>query len=109
MAHHIDEVLNDSNAESDTITWPGGTGTLLAQGSFGGMVAILKFQVTASTWTTVTTTTGAAASLSANGMHTLQVCPCTMRVELTGAGTDPSVAVRVAPAHHGWFLDESLL
>jgi len=109
MAHHIDEVLDDSNAESDTITWPGGAGTLLVQGSFGGMTAILKFQVAASTWTTVINTTGSAATLNANGMHSFQLCPCKVRVELVGVGTSPSVRARVAPARHGWFLDESLL
>jgi hypothetical protein len=109
MAQHIDEVIDGTPLVTDPIDWPGGAGVMLVQGELDGMVAFLKFQIDSINWTTVTGETGTAVSLATNGMRYFSMCACKLRVEVTGAGSEPNVRVRVAPSRHGWFNDPALL
>jgi hypothetical protein len=112
MAQYIDEVISGAGDDSAVIDWPGGAGVFLAQGDpgdFGGITLTLKFQIDNTNWTTVKDRNGNNVVFTDNGMASFELCPCKLWVEGTGGTVVTSVAIRVAPARHGWYNDPSLL
>lgn len=71
-------------------TWPGGRGTVIASGTFGGATTKLQVQnPTTTDWVDV----GAAATLTAPGMFGFELPPGVQVRMLTSGGTSPAIVV----------------
>ncbi len=104
MARFVNEVLVSSGTtQSNWIDWPGGAGTLIAMGNWGAS-GLVKVQMRIEGETEMDLSTELQAS--ANKAVGFQICPCQLRVVLTGSGA--TVRIRLAPSTSGWFPQADL-
>ncbi|MCL4211274.1 MAG: hypothetical protein HRU76_09185 [Phycisphaeraceae bacterium] len=64
----------------------------------------MQLQIEGSSWVDLSTDTTVTADKAVG----FQICPCKLRITLSGAGGGTSVKVRLAPAWQGWFPQEAL-
>lgn len=89
----INQQLTAAKPTTAVLEWKGGPGTMLAQGNFDGGTLQLQFSLDGTTWTNVP---GTEVTLSGPGGGNFQLCFCSLRAQLSGAGGSADVAVRVA-------------
>ena len=73
-----------ANGNSSNLTWSGGFGTFVVEGTWGSATAKLQMSPdNGTTWIDV----GSDATLTADGMVNFQIAPCLLRVNLSGVTT----------------------
>ena len=92
---NLDHTFAD-NGQSGSAIWPGGNGSLLAQGDFDSGTLIAQFSIDGgTTWTALT-----GVSLTAAGNDEFETGTCLVRMSLSGA-TAPDITARLMS--HGSF------
>ena len=72
--------LTTAAGESDPISWTGGKGTVVAQGSFGtGTFTVMATADGGTTWITLVDSAGATLALTSNGIFTIEIGPCQLK------------------------------
>lgn len=85
-----------ANADSSGIDWPGGRGSFVAAGTWGGATAKLQWSPDGgTTWLDVDRSGDTYVTLTANGAGGFELPPCRIRANLAGI-TTTSVTASVA-------------
>ena len=90
------DLLSNASATGSAVAWPGGSGSFMCAGTFGGATVTLQFLGPDGT---TYLAMGTDTTLTANGGGNFFIAPCTLRCLV--AGGPPSglyaVAVRALP------------
>ena len=84
-----------ADGNSATVNWPGGTGSMFVEGTWGSGTATLQYSIdSGSNWASVTDGT-TTASLTADGVVTFTLGECDLRINL-GGSTSPTLRYQIS-------------